>query len=351
MKLNINNNQLNSLFEQLNVSKNKGQSNLQKTMAELNKQARQLKETSKEAKAKETPKDKLDLSQASKQLSMAELKQSSLLSQTEVEYTDDRVGGADEAQSVQAGGYNISFQFDLFYELTSKVEAQMGQRGAERFVSLGASVAETFQSSFSLSIDPVGSFMNGTQESLELSPEVTNSFFDAVEKMSSLSPEALENFLSKSDDFFAELKKTYGDAEGAFDAIKDTMQSQAKNFFAQVKDMKDSVLGAPEGQIKGLEEGAKAEPLKGKEKLAELGIELESPSKLDTLSMLLDGSEKDDDSLISMFFNKDVKLSQDQYSDFLQDFQGFANKIKGAMFGTLFDSSQHINKGGFNISA
>ncbi|EKD84206.1 MAG: hypothetical protein ACD_39C00180G0001, partial [uncultured bacterium] len=135
-------------------------------------------------------------------------------------------------QTIKSDGLNISFQFDLFYELTSKVEAKMGQKGAERFVELSGTVSETFMGSFNLSIDAVGSFMNGTDKSLDISPEVTGEFFDAVEGLADLSPEALENFLKESDEFFASLEETYGPANGAFDQIKSTMQEQAKAFFA-----------------------------------------------------------------------------------------------------------------------
>ncbi|MDD3000437.1 MAG: hypothetical protein PHF29_01640 [Candidatus Riflebacteria bacterium] len=350
MNINFKNNRLDAIFEQLNFSKAKKDNNLNKVMSELSAKSKELKEN------KKANKDSVELSDKSKDLAknfaMSQTEQKSVLSQSSVEYTDDMAADdAESAQSIQAGGYNISFQFDMFYELTSKVEAQMGKSGAERFVSLGATVAETFKSNFSLSIDPVGSFMNGTEQSLAISNETTNAFFDAVEGMADLSPESLENFLKESDNFFAELESTYGEAEGAFDAIKDVMQNQAKDFFAKVDEMKSSVLQGSEQKP-----AIPASPVSGEVPEAEaVAADSLKPSESDALSVLLPQDEEEpEDDLISMFFNKDVKLSQEDYSDFLGDFQSFAEKIKSSMFSKLLNKPQvqpKTEQKGINITA
>lgn len=347
MNINFKNNRLDAIFEQLNFSKNKKDNNLNKIMSELSAKSKELKEN------KKTDKDSLELSDKSKDLAksfaMAQTEQKSVLSQSSVEYTDEKAAGnAESANGIQAGGYNISFQFDMFYELTSKVEAQMGKSGAERFVSVGATVAETFKSNFSLSIDPVGSFMNGTEQSLAISNETTNAFFDAVEGMADLSPESLENFLKESDNFFAELEKTYGEAEGAFDTIKDVMQNQAKDFFAKVGEMQNSVLqgSAPKTTLEAPAETPESRPM---------SADSLRPSETDALSVLLPQGEEDSEKdLISMFFNKDIKLSQENYSEFLEDFQGFAERIKSSMFSKLLNKPQSEAKTeqkGLNITA
>lgn len=223
-----------------------------------------------------------------------------------------------------SNGANVSFQFDLFYSLTSKVEASMGQSGAERFVNLGASVAETFKSSFSLSIDGVGSFMNGTEKSLEISPEVANDFFDAVEGLTKQGPDALENFLKKSDAFFDELENTYGDLGGAFDDIKAQVQSQAKDFMASVGDAQQYVKG-------------------------EIGTDQQSI--LDQITATAgEGSEgaegtegSEGKNLISMFANPDVKVSQDDYKDFLQKFMDYANRMQQSMFDQLMSMKDSMS--------
>lgn len=145
-------------------------------------------------------------------------------------------------QPAQAGGLKISMNFDLFYQLTQKVTARMGQSGGQRFVELAGTVAETFKGSFSLSIDAVGSYLNGTDKSLEISPETTGEFFDAVEGLTKLSPEALENFLKESDEFFEELESTYGDLGGVFDDLKKQVQNQASGFFQQVETSRQEML-------------------------------------------------------------------------------------------------------------
>lgn len=145
----------------------------------------------------------------------------------------DATEAADQQQ--ESGGLRISYHFDLFYQLSQKVQARMGQSGQERFVETTSSVAETFKTNFSLKIDAVGSFLKGTDSSLNISNETANEFFDAVEGLSELSPEALETFLKESGEFFDELENTYGEADGAFDDIKAVMQQQAKAFFDGVK--------------------------------------------------------------------------------------------------------------------
>lgn len=218
-------------------------------------------------------------------------------------------------QPIEADGLNISFQFDLFYELSSKVEAKMGQSGAERFVELSGKVSETFMGNFSLSIDPVGSFMNGTEKSLEISPETTNEFFDAVEGLADLSPEALENFLKESDEFFNELENTYGEAGGAFDQIKGLMQEQAKAFFADVEATRQAALEAPEQNS----EGTPAIPA-GTEAIPQ-------PS-----------SETEDAPLITLTLKPQQSASQDDYQAFLEDFLNYASKFRQQMFDKLLSS-------------
>ncbi len=356
MNINFKQDQLSTILGQLNIGAEKKADSLQQTMQKIAKQAEQLK--NKQTK-KEEPKDSVEISDKSKNLYMAQSASQSILSQTSADYTNDNdISNENGVQTIKAGGLNISFQFDMFYELSSKVEAQMGKSGAERFASLGATVAETFQSNFNLSIDAVGSFMNGTEQSLAISNETTNAFFDAVSSMADLSPESLENFLKESDNFFDELKATYGDAEGAFDQIKETMQNQAKDFFAKVTDMRENAMSAPEektaieGNDADIDENENAENADD----VVSSLDLKAPSKSDLLSSLLDGMKSNEDNendLISMFFKKDMKVSKKDYSDFLADFQNFAEKIKANMFTSMFnkpiENSNNIN--GLNIKA
>ena len=233
----------------------------------------------------------------------------------EVTVTQDRKsrrssssGGEIEASN----GANVSFQFDLFYSLTSKVEAKMGQAGAERFVNLSASVAETFNSSFSLSIDGVGSFMNGTDKSLNISPEVANDFFDAVEALTQQGPEALENFLKKSDAFFNELESNYGELDGAFDTIKEQVQAQAKDFIASVGDAQNKVIGR---------------------------LKSDQQNVMDLVSERMNGNtaenEKSDKNLIHMSSKPELTATQKDYKEFLGKFLEYANKVKESMFNDL----------------
>ncbi|HNV71194.1 MAG TPA: hypothetical protein PKO06_15935, partial [Candidatus Ozemobacteraceae bacterium] len=87
----------------------------------------------------------------------------------------------DSSASDTSGGLKISYHFDLFYELSQKVSAKMGQKGLTQFTEVSASVAETFKGSFSLKIDALGSFLNGTDKSLSISTETAGRFMSAVE--------------------------------------------------------------------------------------------------------------------------------------------------------------------------
>lgn len=156
---------------------------------------------------------------------------------------------ADDATTdAKGGGLNISFQFDLFYQLSQKVTAKMGQQGQNRFFEVSQTVAETFKASFSLSIEPVGSFLRSTDKSLDLDPSITNEFFDAVEGLAALTPEALENFLRETEEFFDSLKENYGETDGVFDSIKNMIRTQAQAFFAEIGTIKESMLGITPGQ-------------------------------------------------------------------------------------------------------
>lgn len=268
----------------------------------------------KEDKANNLPSnvtDKLDLSSlgnVSKQLAVSKEDESQKSNSTSGE--------------IQASdGTKVSFQFDLFYQLTSKVEAKMGSSGAERFVNLSASVAETFQSSFSLSIDGVGSFMNGTDKSLNISPETANEFFDAVEGLTKQGPEALQNFLEKSDAFFNELEANYGSADGAFDTIKEQVQAQAKEFLSSVGDAQQFVLGdnaqnALSGDFSSLLEQAGAA-------FGELGAPTEEEGK------------DSGNNLIKMTAKPNISATQEEYQDFLKKFLEYANQVKQSMFDDL----------------
>ncbi|MBF0406230.1 MAG: hypothetical protein HQM10_02665 [Candidatus Riflebacteria bacterium] len=212
----------------------------------------------------------------------------------------------EETSAVKPEKMQISYKFDLFYELSQEVSMEMGQNGKERFVNLAASVSEKFQSNFSLSIDPVGSFMNGTKESLKISPETTNSFFDAVENLSEMSPESLENFFKESDKFFEELKKTYGDAGGSFDEIKQTMQDQAKKFFDAVSAIKQDAAGqleAPEGEAQ---------------------------------AALPESTENEQNNALQM--QNGQMVSQSDYQDFLKNFSEYARKFRENMVKNFISS-------------
>lgn len=219
----------------------------------------------------------------------------------------------EKADAIKADGLNISFQFDLFYELNAKVEAKMGQSGSNRFVELSGKVSETFMGSFNLSIDAVGSFMNGTDKSLDISPETTGKFFDAVEGLADLSPEALENFLKESDQFFASLEDTYGKANGAFDKIKGLMQEQAKAFFADVGDARKQALEGPKQQVKQ---------------------EIPATNAVDSQKPAIVGPTGPG-SLIELLFQPGKTATQNDYKSFLEDFANYAAKFRQQMFEKL----------------
>lgn len=164
------------------------------------------------------------------------------------ERSADSSSAATEAEEAAtgAGKVQIKMHFDLFYELSHKVSARMGTSGGRRFVELAGTVTERFQGRFSLSIDPVGSFLKSTDRSLDISPETTNAFFDAVEGLADLSPEALATFLKASDRFFDDLEKTYGDLGGVFDDLKKQIQDQATAFFQQVASTRASSVSGPD---------------------------------------------------------------------------------------------------------
>jgi hypothetical protein len=166
------------------------------------------------------------------------------------ERSADPAGAATEAEEAATGTgtgkMQIKMHFDLFYELSHKVSARMGTSGGRRFVELAGTVTERFQGRFSLSIDPVGSFLKDIDRSLDISTETTNAFFDAVEGLADLSPAALETFLKESDRFFDDLEKTYGDLDGVFDDLKKQIQDQATAFFQQVANIRASSVSAPE---------------------------------------------------------------------------------------------------------
>jgi hypothetical protein len=215
---------------------------------------------------------------------------------------------------------NISFQFDLFYELSQKVEAKMGQKGAERFYEASSTVSETFMGNFSLSIDPVGSFMKSTDASLDIDPEVTGEFFDAVEGLADLSPESLENFLKESEDFFTELESVYGQAGGAFDAIQEQMANQAKAFISDVGATREAALSAPEEQF----ELPDTQSIEG----AEIGSGISDAE-----------NASDDSNLISMVMDPSVKISSADYKDFLKTFLDYTQKFQQQMMKKFFESS------------
>lgn len=235
------------------------------------------------------------------------------------------------ASSAKADGLNISFQFDLFYELSSKVEAKMGQSGANRFTELSGKVSETFMGSFNLSIDAVGSFMNGTDKSLDISNETTNKFFDAVEGLADLSPEALQDFLKESDTFFNELENTYGEANGAFDQIKSQMQDQATAFFADVEQARNDALTGGQQQLPESTEDAD-------NSTAGTTTDLSSPAS--------SGAADQENSLIEMLFKPGLKISQDDYKSFLSDFAEYAQKFRQQMFEKLLGNRSGYDKTG-----
>lgn len=211
---------------------------------------------------------------------------------------------------------NISFQFDLFYELSTKVEAKMGKTGANRFAEVSGEVAETFMGSFNLKIDGVGSFFKNTDSALNISPETTNEFFDAVEGLTDMSPESLENFLQETEDFFGELESVYGEAGGTFDQIKEQMQQQATDFFAEVKSAREEAASAMDGALTGIQ--------------AEPAISGEIPASAETES----GNEP---GLIKMTFKPDLMIPQDNYQDFIKKFIDYTERFKQQLLESFFN--------------
>lgn len=220
----------------------------------------------------------------------------------------------EEADSSGAGGLKIAFQFDLFYELSQKVSVKMGQKGLSRFTEVASKVTETFKGNFSLSIDPVGSFMKGTDASLNISPDTTNAFLDSVDGLATLSPNALENFLKESDRFFSEIEKTYGSAGGAFDGIRDQIQGQAKQFFADVKTVQEKMVSGETA----LPVGAPAAQ--------------QIPASGDVTS----GTD-----LLPLTLGNGNKVTKEQYQDFLKGFQDYVNRFRQQM---LKDFLSTINR-------
>lgn len=215
---------------------------------------------------------------------------------------------------------NISFQFDLFYQLSTKVEAKMGQSGANRFLELSGEVAETFMGNFELKIDGVGSFFKNTDSALNISPETTGEFFDAVEGLTDLSPESLQNFLQETEDFFTELENTYGEAGGAFDQIKEQMQQQASSFFADVKSAREEAMGSMDDSMSAIAEETGAAPAEAE------AADAQAPAQSDK-----------EPGLIQMTFKPDMLVPTDNYQDFLQKFLDYTEKFKQQMLESFFN--------------
>lgn len=216
---------------------------------------------------------------------------------------------------------NVSFQFDLFYQLSTRVEAKMGQSGATRFAEVSGTVAETFKGSFDLKIDGVGSFFKNTDSALEISPETTNEFFDAVEGLADLSPQALEKFLTETEDFFTELENVYGEADGTFDQIKEQMQQQAKSFFADVGTIREEAVGdtsAAMGEIESAQIPTEALP----------GGAANNPDVK---------REAPGQNLIKMLFKPELSVPADKYQDFLEKFIDYTEKFKQQMLENFFN--------------
>lgn len=223
---------------------------------------------------------------------------------------------------------NISFQFNLFYELSQKVEKRMGQSGAQRFAEVSTSVAETFKGSFNLKIDGMGSFFKNTDSALNISEETTNEFFDSVEGLADLSPEALEKFLAESEDFFGELEEKFGEAGGAFDQIKEQMQQQASAFFSGVQSIRGQ-QGASEEQVQVKPEGEVAA--------------VESAAKdIDQALAALNSEQKTVDApasdLIKMVYKPEMMVSKEKYQEFLQSFVKYSERFRQEMFAGLLNS-------------
>jgi len=204
------------------------------------------------------------------------------------------------AQEKDSSGLKISMHFDLFYKLSEKVTARMGQSGGRRFAEVASSVAETFKGNFSLKIDAIGSYLNGTDKSLAISPETANSFFDAVSGLADQSPEALQSFLKESDKFFNELESKYGESGGTFDDLKKQVQQQASEFFKQVTTTRNQFAG----------EAAAA------------------PDVLPAAETAQQALANPANQLIPIAFGKDDAVSSDQYQAFLKSFAEYVRKFR-----------------------
>lgn len=223
---------------------------------------------------------------------------------------------------------NISFQFNLFYELSQKVEKRMGQTGAQRFSEVSTSVAETFKGSFNLKIDGMGSLFKNTDSALNISEETTNEFFNSVEGLADLSPEALEEFLAESEDFFGELEEKFGEAGGAFDQIKEQMQQQASSFFSRVQSIRGKEV-ATDGQAQAASEGEAAAVENSAKDVEQAMAALDSePQKSDIAS-----------DLIKMVYKPDMMVSKDKYQDFLQSFIEYSERFRQEMFSGLLNNN------------
>jgi hypothetical protein len=229
---------------------------------------------------------------------------------------------------VASGEMNISFQFDLFYELSTKVEAKMGANGANRFAEVSGTVAETFMGNFNLKIDGVGSFFKSTDNALNISPETTGEFFNAVEGLADLSPEALENFLQETEDFFNELEASYGEADGAFDQIKETMQQQATAFFSDVNATREKAIG---NQETDQTDEAMAAP-----EAQALASAIENPVESQP-------ADKENTGLIKLAFKPDMMVTADKYQDFLKKFIDYTEKFRQQMLESFFNRKP-VNK-------
>ncbi|HNW33491.1 MAG TPA: hypothetical protein PKM25_01030, partial [Candidatus Ozemobacteraceae bacterium] len=237
---------------------------------------------------------------------------------------------ADQAESgnlqQESGGLRIAYHFDLFYQLSQQIQTKMGQSGQERFVETSSKVAEAFKGNFSLQIDGVGSFLKGTDSSLKISNETTNQFLDSVNNLADLSPEALSSFLEKSDTFFNELEKQYGESGGAFDEIKAQMQEQARNFFDGVKTIQD-------------ESGLGAEFFGGDS----TGTEAEGTGQTAAAAQLPQSSETDSgapDVTLAVGPQQGTQVSANQYQAFVESFLQYTLRFKQSIFSTMLSSGQ-----------
>ncbi|MBF0499005.1 MAG: hypothetical protein HQM09_02635 [Candidatus Riflebacteria bacterium] len=232
----------------------------------------------------------------------------------------DEVKNDDKSLTREAGGLKISYQFDLFYQLSQKVSAQMGQKGADRFAEVASKVTETFKGSLSLTIDPIGSYMNGTGKSLNISPDTANKFMDSVDKLADLSPESLQNFLKESDKFFGDLENTYGKANGAFQDIKTKMQEQAQNFFNGVKDIQQQALDQSSAALAG--------SIPGTDQTLPSGGQLPAGNNAQSAVVPQIGQT---DGQIPLLFGKGATASQGDYQNFMKGFADYVNKLRAQM--------------------